>query len=216
MTSSRCGTRGACSTRASSCDPVPVTDSLRWTEPTRLDVRPELAYHADHGDMRAAVSRCIGVGRCVSRQGSALMCPSYRATGREQDSTRGRARLLQEMMAGSLSAAGWRSTEVRDALDLCLSCKGCLSECPTGVDMASYKSEFLYHHYQGRRRPRSHSLPRRAAALAADVVAAGSAVECADAPRDDPTDVRVARGHLPGAGRSRPSPACRSRAATIR
>jgi FAD/FMN-containing dehydrogenase/Fe-S oxidoreductase len=145
-------------------DPAPITDSLRWSEPTRLDVRPDLAYHADHGDMRAAVSRCIGVGRCISRQGSALMCPSYRATGREQDSTRGRARVLQEMMAGSLSAAGWGSTEVRDALDLCLSCKGCLSECPTGVDMASYKSEFLYHHYQGRRRPRSHhslgALPR--------------------------------------------------------
>ena len=145
-------------------DPVPVTESLRWTEPTRLDIRPNLAYHADHGDMRAGVSRCIGVGRCISRQGSALMCPSYRATGREQDSTRGRARLLQEMVAGSLSGTGWQSTEVRDALDLCLSCKGCLSECPTGVDMASYKSEFLYHHYQGRRRPRSHhslgALPR--------------------------------------------------------
>ena len=145
-------------------DPVPVTDSLRWTEPTGMDIRPDLAYHADHGDMRAAVSRCIGVGRCVSRQGSSLMCPSYRATGREQDSTRGRARLLQEMLAGSLSAQGWRSTEVRDALDLCLSCKGCVSECPTGVDMASYKSEFLHHHYQGRPRPRSHyslgALPR--------------------------------------------------------
>ncbi len=81
-------------------DPVPITQSLRWTEPTGTDIRPDLAYHADHGDMRAAVSRCIGVGRCVSRQGSALMCPSYRATGREQDSTRGRARLLQEMVAG--------------------------------------------------------------------------------------------------------------------
>jgi FAD/FMN-containing dehydrogenase/Fe-S oxidoreductase len=137
-------------------DALPVTDSLRWVEPTRMDIRPDLAYHADHGDMRAAVSRCIGVGRCISRQGSALMCPSYRATGREQDSTRGRARMLQEMVAGSLSAEGWQSTEVRDALDLCLSCKGCLSECPTGVDMASYKTEFLYHHYQGRRRPRSH------------------------------------------------------------
>jgi Fe-S oxidoreductase len=66
--------------------------------------------------------------------------------------------MLQEMMAGSLSGDGWRSTEVRDALDLCLSCKGCLSECPTGVDMASYKSEFLHHHYQGRLRPRSHYL----------------------------------------------------------
>ncbi len=145
-------------------DPVPVTDSLRWTAPARMDIRPQLAYQHDHGDMRAAVSRCIGVGRCVSRQGSALMCPSYRATGREQDSTRGRARLLQEMVAGSLSTQGWRSTEVRDALDLCLSCKGCVSECPTGVDMASYKSEFLHHHYQGRLRPRSHyslgALPR--------------------------------------------------------
>jgi FAD/FMN-containing dehydrogenase/Fe-S oxidoreductase len=145
-------------------DPVPVTDSLRQTEPARLDIRPDLAYHADHGDMRAAVSRCIGVGRCVSRQGTALMCPSFRATGREQDSTRGRARMLQEMVAGSLATQGWRSAEVRDALDLCLSCKGCLSECPTGVDMASYKSEFLHHHYQGRLRPRSHyslgALPR--------------------------------------------------------
>ncbi len=145
-------------------DPVPVTESLRWVEPTRIDLQPRMAFHADHGDARAAVSRCIGVGRCISRQGSALMCPSYRATGREADSTRGRARMLQEMMAGSLSSQGWRSTEVRDALDLCLSCKGCLSECPTGVDMASYKSEFLYHHYQGRRRPRSHhslgALPR--------------------------------------------------------
>ena len=152
-------------------DPVPVTESLRWTEPTRLDMRPDLAYHADHGDMRAAVSRCIGVGRCVSRQGSALMCPSYRATGREQDSTRGRARLLQEMVAGSLSTTGWQSTEVKDALDLCLSCKGCLSECPTGVDMASYKSEFLYQHYRGRRTTSLPSLPGRVATLAANVLA---------------------------------------------
>ncbi len=145
-------------------DPLPLTDALRWVEPTRIEVQPQMAYHADHGDLRAAVDRCIGVGRCVSRQGSTLMCPSYRATGREQDSTRGRARLLQEMLAGSLSAKGWGSTEVRDALDLCLSCKGCVSECPTGVDMASYKSEFLHHYYQGRRRPRSHhslgALPR--------------------------------------------------------
>lgn len=145
-------------------DPVPVDADLRWTAPTRVPLAPVLAFHRDHGDPRAAVSRCIGVGRCVSRQGSALMCPSYRATGRERDSTRGRARMLQEMMAGSLSAQGWDSTEVLEALDLCLSCKGCLSECPTGVDMASYKSEFLAHHYAHRRRPRSHlslgQLPR--------------------------------------------------------
>ncbi len=84
------------------------------------------------------------------------MCPSYRATGEERHSTRGRARLLQEMAAGSLAADGWRSTDVRDALDLCLSCRACVSDCPTGVDMAAYKAEFLDHHYRGRLRPRSH------------------------------------------------------------
>lgn len=145
-------------------DPVPVDDDLRWTVPTLVPLAPAMAYHRDGGDPRAAVSRCIGVGRCVSRQGSTLMCPSFRATGREQDSTRGRARMLQEMMAGSLADEGWDSTEVLDALDLCLACKGCLSECPTGVDMASYKSEFLAHHYATRRRPMSHlslgQLPR--------------------------------------------------------
>ncbi|MFN8520055.1 MAG: FAD-binding and (Fe-S)-binding domain-containing protein [Chloroflexota bacterium] len=145
-------------------DPASVDADLRWTEPTRIPIASQLAYHRDHGDPRAAVSRCIGVGRCVSHQGSALMCPSFRATGREQDSTRGRARMLQEMMAGSLADVGWDSTEVLEALDLCLSCKGCLSDCPTGVDMASYKSEFLAHHYAHRRRPRSHvslgQLPR--------------------------------------------------------
>jgi Fe-S oxidoreductase len=84
------------------------------------------------------------------------MCPSYRATRDEQHSTRGRARLLQEMIVGDLADAGWRSTEVRDALDLCLSCRGCVSECPSGVDMATYKAEFLDHHYRRRLRPMSH------------------------------------------------------------
>jgi Fe-S oxidoreductase len=84
------------------------------------------------------------------------MCPSFRATGEERHSTRGRARLLQEMLVGSLAEPGWRSAEVRDALDLCLGCKGCLTDCPTGVDMASYKAEFLDHHYRGRIRPRVH------------------------------------------------------------
>lgn len=145
-------------------DPVPIDADLRWTAPTLVPVAPGMTHHRDHGDLRAAVNRCIGVGRCVSRQGSALMCPSYRATGREQDSTRGRARMLQEMMAGSLADRGWDSTQVLEALDLCLSCKGCLSECPTSVDMASYKSEFLARHYANRRRPMSHlslgQLPR--------------------------------------------------------
>ncbi len=84
------------------------------------------------------------------------MCPSFRATGEEAHSTRGRARLLHEMLAGEVITDGWRSTEVRDALDLCLSCKGCRSDCPVGVDMATYKAEFLHHHYKGRLRPAAH------------------------------------------------------------
>jgi len=136
--------------------PAAVTTGLRRPRPTLVALEPSLAYAEDGGDLRQAVERCIGIGRCVVTQGVALMCPSYRATGEERHSTRGRARLLQEMMAGTLAEEGWRSPEVRDALDLCLSCKGCLTECPAGVDMASYKSEFLDHHYRGRRRPRSH------------------------------------------------------------
>jgi Fe-S oxidoreductase len=94
------------------------------------------------------------------------MCPSYQATRNEKDSTRGRARILQEMINGTLVTAGWRAPEVRDALDLCLSCKACAAECPAGVDMASYKSEVLYQTYRRRLRPRSHyslgQLPRLA------------------------------------------------------
>ncbi len=137
-------------------DPLPLTTGLRVAEPQLLRLSPRQAYNDDRGDFRSAVERCIGIGRCVSTQGSALMCPSYRATLAEEHSTRGRARLLQEMVSGSLADQGWRSTEVRDALDLCLSCRGCATECPTGVDMAAYKSEFLDHHYRRRLRPMSH------------------------------------------------------------
>ncbi|MFI0908325.1 FAD-binding and (Fe-S)-binding domain-containing protein [Streptomyces sioyaensis] len=115
-------------------------------------------YPEDEHSFRRAVLRCVGIGNCRSHHGG-VMCPSYRATGEEEHSTRGRARLLFEMLDGHPDAAvtdGWRSTEVRDALDLCLACKGCKSDCPTGVDMATYKAEFLSQHYAGRLRPAAH------------------------------------------------------------
>ncbi|MFD4376573.1 FAD-binding and (Fe-S)-binding domain-containing protein [Streptomyces sp. NPDC058486] len=120
-------------------------------------------------------ARCVGVAKCrVPGKGAgqvpseSVMCPSFRATGEERHSTRGRARLLHEMALGEVITDGWRSEEVREALDLCLSCKGCRSDCPVGVDMAAYKAEFLSRHYAGPRgllrRPRSHwtmgGLPR--------------------------------------------------------
>ncbi|GAA2029613.1 FAD-linked oxidase C-terminal domain-containing protein [Pseudokineococcus marinus] len=120
-------------------------------------------YRADGGSFAAAVHRCVGVGKCrADMTGSGgVMCPSYLATKDEKDSTRGRSRVLQEMVAGSLGAAttvdrGWRSPEVHEALDLCLSCKGCLSDCPTGVDMATYKAEATHQAYKGRLRPMNH------------------------------------------------------------
>lgn len=112
------------------------------------------AFSHDHGSMQEAVDRCVGVGKCRS-DAAGVMCPSYRATRDERHSTRGRAKLLAELFQGAVVPSTWRNDEVFEALDLCLSCKGCVSDCPTHVDMATYKSEFLFHYYQGRRRPRS-------------------------------------------------------------
>lgn len=114
------------------------------------------SYPHDEGSIGKAVSRCVGVGKCRRSDGPGVMCPSYMVTKEEKHSTRGRARLLFEMLAGDVLTDGWRSTEVRDALDLCLSCKGCRSDCPVDVDMATYKAEFLHHHYAKRIRPASH------------------------------------------------------------
>ncbi|MCX6407390.1 MAG: FAD-binding protein [Propionibacteriales bacterium] len=112
----------------------------------------------DDGDLGAAVHRCTGVGKCLAdnKASHGVMCPSFQATRDEKDSTRGRARVLQEMVDGRLVTGGYRAPEVHEALDLCLSCKGCLNDCPTGIDMATYKSEVLHQTYRGRVRPRSH------------------------------------------------------------
>ncbi|MEU6552964.1 FAD-binding and (Fe-S)-binding domain-containing protein [Streptomyces sp. NPDC046915] len=138
--------------------PAPLDADLRFAVLPREPVDVAFGYPADDGDFSAAVRRCVGVAKCrtTAATGPAVMCPSFRATGEEEHSTRGRARLLHEMLAGELVTDGWRSTEVRDALDLCLACKGCRSDCPVGVDMATYKAEFLHHHYRGRRRPAAH------------------------------------------------------------
>ncbi|HWE02223.1 MAG TPA: FAD-binding and (Fe-S)-binding domain-containing protein [Tepidisphaeraceae bacterium] len=111
------------------------------------------SYPADRHSFARAALRCVGVGAC-RREGGGTMCPSYMVTREEKDSTRGRARMLFEMMNGEIIQDGWKSEEVKDALDLCFSCKGCKGECPVNVDMATYKAEFLSHYYEGQIRPR--------------------------------------------------------------
>jgi FAD/FMN-containing dehydrogenase/Fe-S oxidoreductase len=141
-------------------DPAPVTEQLALANIPVLPWQTTFALHDANGSgsgaFAEAVQRCIGVGRCRSH-GSGVMCPSFRATGDEKDSTRGRARVLQDMVRGARSVEqGWASEDVREALDLCLSCKACSSDCPTGVDMATYKAEFFDHYYRGRIRPVAH------------------------------------------------------------
>jgi FAD/FMN-containing dehydrogenase/Fe-S oxidoreductase len=133
-------------------DPRPLDADLRF--PGR-DLPLALPYEQDGGSLLTAVHRCVGVARCVDTT-SGVMCPSYMATGEERHSTRGRARLLAEMLRGEAVTDGWRSEEVREALDLCLGCKGCASDCPVHVDMATYRAEFLHQHYRRRLRPASH------------------------------------------------------------
>ncbi|HEV7167603.1 MAG TPA: FAD-binding and (Fe-S)-binding domain-containing protein [Micrococcaceae bacterium] len=125
--------------------PNPITADLR----VGADYRPRqlpttFAFANDDGDFAKAVSRCVGVGACRTERGS-VMCPSYQVTREEEHSTRGRAHLLYELLNGDELADNWRDPHVKDALDLCLSCKGCKHDCPVGVDMAEYKAEFLSH-----------------------------------------------------------------------
>ncbi len=134
-------------------DPYPMDTNLR----TGPDFKPKpvltvFQFPQDQGSFAHATERCFGVGKCRGLDGG-TMCPSFHATREEMHSTRGRTRLLFEMLRGEVIQDGWKDPHIKDALDLCLSCKGCKGDCPVNVDVATYKSEFLYHHYQGKVRP---------------------------------------------------------------
>jgi len=136
-------------------DPKPLDADLRLGPRfKRPDLDTWFTYSQEGGNFTRAALRCVGVGKCRRKEGG-TMCPSYKATLDERHSTRGRSRLLQEMLQGDPVRDGWNSGAVKSALHLCLSCKGCKSDCPVNVDMATYKSEFLAHHYKGRVRPRA-------------------------------------------------------------
>ncbi len=136
-------------------DPERIDDRLRPGPGQRtFELSPVHALSRDKGSLLNAVNRCVGVGLCRSDEGA--MCPSFQGTGDEVHSTRGRARVLSEMFRGESLPSAYRSEEVREALDLCLSCKACASECPVNVDMATYKSEFLHRFYAKRLRPMAH------------------------------------------------------------
>ncbi|THA55826.1 FAD-binding oxidoreductase [Streptomyces sp. A1136] len=177
---------------AGGMNPGMLVRPARLDENLRFAVLPATPFAGE-------VTRCVGVAKCRGTEpvGAEVMCPSYRVTGEERHSTRGRARLLHEMLAGEIVTDGWRSKEVARALDLCLACKGCRSDCPVGVDMATYKSQFLERHWAGRVRPLSHytlgGLPRWLRLIDA-LRAAG------------PVGVAARRLRVPGLDRRRPLP----------
>jgi len=162
-------------------DPFPIASNLRagprYQPP---EIKGLFAYAEDHGSFTRATQRCVGVGTC-RRHDSAngVMCPSYMASHEERYSTRGRARLLFEMLHGGPIADRWKSAAVEEALDFCLGCKGCKSDCPVHVDMATYKAEFRARHYAWRPRPRAAytmGLIHRWAQLAAHAPNAANAI----------------------------------------
>jgi FAD/FMN-containing dehydrogenase/Fe-S oxidoreductase len=134
-------------------DPYRADEHLRMG-PDYQPLRPvtHFSFADKQGGFTRAVEHCIGMGKCRATQ-AGTMCPSFRATGEEKYSTRGRSRLLWEMLKGEVITDGWRSEEVKEALDHCLACKGCKSDCPTHVDMATYKAEFLSHYHEHKPRP---------------------------------------------------------------
>ncbi|HLG84143.1 MAG TPA: FAD-binding and (Fe-S)-binding domain-containing protein [Bradyrhizobium sp.] len=142
-------------------NPGKVVDAYRVDENLRagpgykaVSVATRMTFRSQEGNgFQRAVERCVGMGKCRAAKGG-TMCPSFRATGEERYSTRGRARLLWEMLQADVIRDGWQSDDVKEALDTCLSCKGCRSDCPTHTDMASYKAEFLARYYEEKPRPR--------------------------------------------------------------
>src|SRR6185312_1228972 len=145
-------------------NPGKVVDPYRIDENLRLgasyapwEPATHFKYPEDGGSFAHAVLRCVGIGKCRRLDGKPdddTMCPSFMVTREERDSTRGRAHHLWEMLHGDVIQGGWRDEHVKESLDLCLSCKGCKGDCPVNVDMATYKSEFLSHYWEGRLRPR--------------------------------------------------------------
>jgi len=134
-------------------DAYPVDENLRWgTHYHPWEPATHFSFRDDRGSFAFAANRCVGTGKC-RKHDAGTMCPSYMVTREEKHSTRGRARLLFEMLEGNPLADGWRDESVKEALDLCLACKGCRGECPVNVDMATYKAEFLSHYFETRRRP---------------------------------------------------------------
>ncbi|GEM31227.1 hypothetical protein NN3_22340 [Nocardia neocaledoniensis NBRC 108232] len=204
--------------------PNPVDADLRVAGLRPLPAAHGFALADDSGDLSTAVHRCVGIGKCRAdtRAAGGFMCPSYLATADEKDTTRGRARVLQEVVRGELD---WRAPAVEESLDLCLSCKACASDCPAGVDMATYKSEALHRRYRGRLRPLDHYVlgqlprwltvaqrfPRLANALAARPTLRKPAMRAADIdPRRDapvlaPTPFRRLWRDLGGNDRTEPA-----------
>jgi FAD/FMN-containing dehydrogenase/Fe-S oxidoreductase len=133
--------------------PYKLDENLRWgTHYDPWEPKTYFGFKEDNGSFAFAANRCVGTGKC-RKHDSGVMCPSYMVTREEMHSTRGRARLLFEMLDGNPLKNGWENETVKEALDLCLACKGCKGECPVNVDMATYKAEFLSHYYDGKRRP---------------------------------------------------------------
>ena len=139
-------------------DPYKLDENLRLgADYAPWEPKTHFQFPQDHGSLSHAALRCVGVGKCRREEGG-VMCPSWRVTHEEEHSTRGRAHLLWEMTqnpdrSDAVIRGGWRSEEVKKSLDLCLACKGCKSDCPVNVDVATYKAEFLSHYYEGRLRP---------------------------------------------------------------